>query len=125
WRQGRGDVVRELSDAARAEGVALGLYLSPWDRHEPGYGDNDRYNAFYCAQLPELLTRYGPVAEVWFDGANGEGPNGRRQEYDWPRTHQTVRRCQPRALIFSDAGPDIRWAGNELGLAGDPNWCTV
>lgn len=125
WRQGRGDVVRELADAARAEGVALGLYLSPWDRHEPTYGDTDRYNTFYCAQLTELLTRYGPVAEVWFDGANGEGPNGRRQEYDWPRIHQTVRRCQPHALIFSDAGPDVRWAGNELGVAGDPNWCTV
>ena len=125
WRQGRGDVVRDLADAARAEDLALGLYLSPWDRHEPAYGDTDRYNTFYCAQLTELLTRYGPIAEVWFDGANGEGPNGRRQEYDWPRIHQTVRRHQPRALIFSDAGPDIRWAGNELGVAGDPNWCTV
>ena len=125
WRQGRGDVVRDLADAARAEGLALGLYLSPWDRHEPSYGDTDRYNTFYCAQLTELLSGYGPVAEVWFDGANGEGPNGRRQEYDWPRIHQTVRRHQPRALIFSDAGPDIRWAGNELGVAGDPNWCTV
>jgi alpha-L-fucosidase len=125
WQGGRGDVVRDLAVAARAEGLSLGLYLSPWDRHEPTYGDTDRYNTFYCAQLTELLTRYGAIAEVWFDGANGEGPNGRRQEYDWPRIHAVVRRLQPRALIFSDAGPDLRWAGNELGVAGDPNWCTV
>ena len=125
WRGGGGDVVRELADAARAEGLGLGLYLSPWDRHEPSYGDSPRYNDFYCAQLTELLTGYGPVTEVWFDGANGEGPNGRRQTYDWPRIHQVVRRHQPDALIFSDAGPDLRWAGNEQGVAGDPNWCTV
>jgi alpha-L-fucosidase len=125
WQQGRGDVVRELADAARADGLGLGLYLSPWDRHEPSYGSGERYNDFYCGQLTELLTRYGPVTEVWFDGANGEGPNGRRQEYDWPRIHRVVRRWQPEAVIFSDAGPDIRWAGNERGVAGEPNWCTV
>lgn len=125
WRAGAGDVVRELADAARADGLGLGLYLSPWDRHEPSYGDSPRYNDFYCAQLTELLTGYGPITEVWFDGANGEGPNGRRQVYDWPRIHQVVRRHQPGALIFSDAGPDLRWAGNEQGVAGDPNWCTV
>ena len=125
WRRGRGDVVRELADAARNDGLRLGLYLSPWDRHEPSYGSGDRYNDFYCAQLEELLTGYGPVTEVWFDGANGEGPNGRRQAYDWPRIHGVVRRHQPHAVIFSDAGPDIRWAGNERGEAGDPNWCTV
>jgi alpha-L-fucosidase len=125
WRSGNGDVVRELADAARADGLGLGLYLSPWDRHEPSYGDSPRYNDFDCAQLTELLTGYGPITEVWFDGANGEGPNGRRQVYDWPRIHQVVRRHQPGALIFSDAGPDLRWAGNERGAAGDPNWCTV
>ena len=125
WRAGAGDVVRELADAAHADGLGLGLYLSPWDRHEPSYGDSPRYNDFYCAQLTELLTGYGPITEVWFDGANGEGPNGRRQVYDWPRIHQVVRRHQPDALIFSDAGPDLRWAGNEQGVAGDPNWCTV
>ena len=125
WRNGQGDVVRELAAAARADGLGLGLYLSPWDRHEPSYGDSPRYNDFYCAQLRELLTGYGPVAEVWFDGANGEGPNGKRQVYDWPRIHRVVREYQPGALIFSDAGPDLRWAGNELGVAGDPNWCTV
>ena len=125
WRDGRGDVLREMVDACRAEGLGVGLYLSPWDRHEPSYGDSPRYNDLYARQLTELLTRYGPLVEVWFDGANGEGPNGRRQEYDWPRVHRLVRELQPNALIFSDAGPDIRWIGNERGTAGDPNWCTV
>jgi alpha-L-fucosidase len=125
WRDGKGDVVRELVDAARADGLRVGLYLSPWDRHEPSYGDSARYNDFYCAQLTEILTGYGPIAEVWFDGANGEGPNGRRQAYDWPRIHRVVRSLQPGAVIFSDAGPDIRWCGNENGAGGDPNWCTV
>ena len=125
WRGGQGDVVRELADACRADGLKLGLYLSPWDRHEPGYGDTPRYNDFYAAQLTELLTQYGPVAEVWFDGANGEGPNGRRQQYDWPRVHALVRRLQPDAVMFSDAGPDVRWIGNERGVAGDTCWSTM
>ncbi|HYT70774.1 MAG TPA: alpha-L-fucosidase [Gemmatimonadales bacterium] len=125
WRDGRGDVVGEFVDACRAAGLGVGLYLSPWDRHEPSYGDSPRYNDLYARQLTELLTRYGPIVEVWFDGANGEGPNGRRQEYDWPRVHGIVRKLQPKAVIFSDAGPDIRWVGNEKGIAGDPNWCTV
>jgi alpha-L-fucosidase len=125
WRGGHGDVVREFVDACRAEGVKAGLYLSPWDRHEPTYGDSPRYNDFYADQLTELLTQYGPIREVWFDGANGEGPKGRQQTYDWPRVWALVRRLQPHALIFSDAGPDIRWIGNEQGVAGDPNWSTV
>jgi len=125
WRGGEGNLVREFADACRAEGLGVGLYLSPWDRHEPSYGDSPRYNDLYCDQLTELLTGYGPLVEVWFDGANGEGPNGRRQVYDWPRYHGLIRRHQPDALIFSDAGPDIRWIGNERGEAGDPNWCTV
>jgi alpha-L-fucosidase len=125
WKGGQGDVVREFVDAARAEGLGAGLYLSPWDRHEPSYGDSPRYNDHYVAQLTELLTNYGPLVEVWFDGANGEGPNGKKQVYDWPRIHRTVRTLQPQALMFSDAGPDIRWIGNEKGTAGDPNWCTV
>ena len=125
FRGGNGDVVREFVDAARAEGLEPGLYLSPWDRHEPSYGDSPRYNDYYCAQLTELLTRYGPLVEIWFDGANGEGPNGKKQVYDWNRYHQLIRRLQPRALIFSDAGPDLRWVGNEDGSAGDPNWCAV
>jgi len=125
WRGGGGDVVREFTDACRREGLRAGLYLSPWDRNAPVYGDSPRYNDFYCAQLTELLTRYGPIAEVWFDGANGEGPNGRRQAYDWPRMFGLVRRLQPHAVMFSDAGPDVRWCGNEAGAAGDPNWATV
>jgi len=125
WRGGRGDLVREFVEACRAEGLRAGLYCSPWDRNAPGYGDSPTYNEFYVDQLTELLTRYGPIHEVWFDGANGEGPNGRRQVYDWPRFFDLVRRLQPEAVIFSDAGPDVRWIGNEQGEAGDPNWATV
>jgi alpha-L-fucosidase len=125
WLGGAGDVVREFVDACRREGLGAGLYLSPWDRHEPSYGDSPRYNDFYIAQLTELLTRYGPITEFWFDGANGEGPNGKRQTYDWDRIHRTVRRLQPDAVMFSDAGPDVRWIGNERGVAGDPNWAMV
>ncbi|HWG54373.1 MAG TPA: alpha-L-fucosidase [Gemmatimonadaceae bacterium] len=125
WRGGAGDVVREFVNACAAEGLRAGLYLSPWDRHEPSYGDSPRYNDLYCAQLTELLTQYGRIHEVWFDGANGEGPNGRKQVYDWPRVWALVRRLQPEAVVFSDAGPDIRWIGNERGVAGDPDWATV
>ena len=125
FRGGSGDVVREFVDACRGEGLKVGLYCSPWDRHEPSYGDSPRYNDLFCDQLTELLTQYGPVHEVWFDGANGEGPNGRRQEYDWPRFWSLVRSLQPEAVMFSDAGPDIRWIGNERGVAGDTNWSTV
>jgi len=125
WRGGEGDLVREFVEACRAEGLGAGLYCSPWDRNSPAYGDSPRYNDLYCDQLTELLTRYGPITEVWFDGANGEGPNGRRQEYDWPRFFGLVRQLQPEAVMFSDAGPDVRWCGNELGEAGDPNWSTV
>lgn len=125
WRGGTGDVVREFVDACRAEGLWAGLYLSPWDRNAQSYGDSPRYNDFYCAQLTELLTRYGPLHEVWFDGAVEVGPRGRRQEYDWPRIWGLVRALQPEAVIFSDAGPDVRWIGNERGVAGDPNWSPV
>jgi alpha-L-fucosidase len=125
WRSGHGDVVREFVEACRAEGLKAGLYLSPWDRNNPAYGDSPRYNDLYCNQLTELLTGYGAIAEVWFDGANGEGPSGKRQIYDWPRFFGLVRRLQPGAVIFSDAGPDVRWCGNENGTAGDPNWSSV
>jgi alpha-L-fucosidase len=125
WRSGQGDVVREFVDACHAEGLKAGLYLSPWDRNNPAYGDSPKYNDLYCDQLSELLTRYGPIAEVWFDGANGEGPNGKRQTYDWPRFFRLVRQLQPNAVMFSDAGPDVRWCGNENGTAGDPNWSTM
>ena len=125
FRGGNGDVVREFVDACRAEGLEAGLYCSPWDRNSPVYGDSSRYNDFFCDQLTELLTRYGRIDEVWFDGANGEGPNGRKQVYDWPRFWALVRRLQPNAVMFSDAGPDIRWIGNERGSAGETNWSTM
>jgi alpha-L-fucosidase len=125
WRGGQGDLVREFVEACRAEGLRPGLYLSPWDQNSPVYGDSPRYNDFYCDQLTELLANYGPIHEVWFDGANGEGPNGKRQEYDWQRYWGLVRELQPEAVIFSDAGPDIRWIGNETGVAGPTNWSTI
>jgi len=84
WRGGKGDVVREVVDALREKQIRVGLYLSPWDRNQPTYGDSPKYNQYFCSQLRELLTNYGPIDEVWFDGANGEGPNGKKQEYDWP-----------------------------------------
>src|SRR5258708_1672898 len=121
WRGGRGDVVREFTEACRAEGLRAGLYLSPWDRNARIYGDSPRYNDFYCAQLTELLTRYGTLNEIWFDGANGEGPNGRRQVYDWPRSHALARKLQPHAVMFSAAGPGGRWGGDEQGVAGAPS----
>ena len=125
WRDGRGDVLEELSETCSEFGIGFGVYLSPWDRHEPSYGDSPRYNTHFIAQLEEVLTGYGPVFEVWFDGANGEGPNGKRQVYNWPAYFQTVRRLQPEAVIFSDAGPDARWVGNEQGYAGETNWATL
>jgi alpha-L-fucosidase len=125
WREGRGDLVREFTEACRAEGLKAGLYLSPWDRNAAVYGDSPRYNDFYCDQLTELLGDYGRIDEVWFDGANGEGPNGKRQVYDWPRFWGLVRKLQPKAVVFSDAGPDVRWIGNEHGSAGETNWSTM
>ncbi len=125
WRGGRGDVVREFVDACAAEELRVGLYCSPWDRNHPAYGDSPRYDDVFTAQLTELLTNYGQVHEVWFDGANGEGPGGRRQVYDWARYWGLVRRLQPAAVIFSDAGPDVRWIGNERGVAGETNWSTM
>jgi alpha-L-fucosidase len=124
FRGGEGDVVREVADACRADGLRLGLYLSPWDRNAAVYGSED-YHDFYLTQLRELLTQYGRVDEVWFDGANGEGPSGKRQRYDWPRYWGEVKRLQPQAVIFSDAGPDVRWIGNERGSAGETNWSMV
>ncbi|MFI5379910.1 MAG: alpha-L-fucosidase, partial [Tepidisphaerales bacterium] len=125
WKDGKGDVVREFVDAARAEELKVGLYLSPWDRNAPSYGDSPKYNEYYRNQLTELLTNYGEITEVWFDGACGEGPNGKRQVYDWPAVHELVLRLQPAALMFSDAGPGVRWIGNERGTAGDPCWSVV
>jgi alpha-L-fucosidase len=121
WKDGKGDVVRELADACREAGLKFGVYLSPWDRHEQSYGNSPVYNEYFRNQLTELLTNYGEIAEVWFDGACGEGPNGRRQEYDWQSYYEVVRRLQPDALI-AICGPDIRWVGNEDGYARETEW---
>ncbi len=122
FRNGKGDVLRELSQACRRYGLKMGVYISPWDRHEPLYGISPRYNEYYKNQLREVLTSYGDIFEVWFDGACGEGPNGKRQVYDWKGYFGVVRECQPDAVIFSDGGPDARWVGNEEGFAGETNW---
>ena len=114
WQGGTGDVLRELSDACREAGLKFGVYLSPWDRNHPAYGTPE-YNRVFVGMLEEVLGGYGPIFEVWFDGANGEGPNGKRQVYDWPAFHATVKRLQPEAVIFSDGGPGVRWVGNERG----------
>ncbi len=131
WKNGKGDVVRELADACKEYGLKLGLYLSPWDRNNPEYG-NDKYIEIFKTQLRELMTNYGDVFEVWFDGANGGtgyygGANeerriDRKTYYDWENTRQIVRDLQPMACMFSDAGPDVRWIGNEEGWAPETNW---
>lgn len=133
WRGGRGDVVREVSEAARRHGLKFGVYLSPWDRNSALYG-RPEYIPIYREQLRELLTGYGPIFEVWHDGANGgDGYYGGAREkrqidmrtyYDWPRTWEMVRSLQPDAVVFSDVGPDIRWVGNESGFANETCWAT-
>ena len=129
----RRDVVKEISDACARHGVRFGIYLSPWDRHHPDYG-RPEYLVYYRNQLRELLTGYGPIFEIFFDGANGgDGYYGgayerreidNRTYYDWPNTWQIVRELQPDTVLFSDAGPDIRWVGNENGIAGETCWAT-
>ena len=121
WRGGKGDVVREAADACRKGGLKFGVYLSPWDRNCPKYGDSPAYNEHFKNQLAELLTNYGEITEVWFDGACGEGPNGKRQVYDWASYYATVRKLQPNALI-AICGPDVRWVGNESGVARETEW---
>ncbi len=123
WKNGKGDVVKELSDACRKAGLKFGVYLSPWDRHEPTYGDSPAYNRYFVNQLKELLTRYGEIHEVWFDGACGEGPNGKVQVYDWAAYYEVVRRYAPNAVIFN--GPDVRWVGNEAGYARETEWSVL
>jgi len=124
WRAGKGDVVAEVAAACREAGLKFGIYLSPWDRHEPSYGDSPRYNEFFRRQLRELLTGYGEVIEVWFDGACGEGPNGKRQVYDWPSYYAVIRELQPKAVIFGMA-PDLRWVGTESGYGRETEWSVV
>lgn len=121
WRGGKGDVVAELAESCRRNGMKLGLYLSPWDRNAPCYGDSPRYNDMFVAQLTELLTNYGTVDEVWFDGACGEGPNGKKQEYDWDRFKTTMETLQPQAVL-AIMGDDVRWVGNEKGQGRETEW---
>ncbi len=104
--------------------LAMGVYISPWDRNHPAYG-TDAYNDVFDSTLREVHRRYGPMFEQWFDGACGEGPNGKRQSYDWPRFMQTMQELNPDAVVFSDIGPGCRWVGNEEGRAGDPCWSTL
>ena len=134
WKDGKGDVVREISDACRKHGLKFGVYLSPWDRNHKDYAKPE-YVEYYRNQLRELLTNYGPICEFWQDGANGgDGYYGGAREnrhidnktyYDWGKTNKIIRDLQPDACIFSDAGPDCRWVGNESGYAGDPCWATI
>lgn len=121
WKDGKGDVVREVRDACTKYGMKFGVYLSPWDRNAPCYGDSPKYNQYFIDQLTELLTNYGEVHEVWFDGANGEGPNGKKQEYDWDRFYETIQRLQPKA-VMAIMGDDVRWVGNEKGLGRETEW---
>lgn len=124
WRNGQGDVLKDLSEACREYGLKFGVYLSPWDRNHPDYG-TPRYNEVFVNMMKEVLTGYGPVWELWWDGANGEGPNGKKQVYDWELFRKTVRDLSPQTVVFSDVGPDIRWVGNEKGIAGETNWNTL
>ena len=134
WKNGKGDVVKEIARACRKHGLKFGVYLSPWDRNHKNYAGPE-YITYYRQQLRELLTNYGDLFMVWFDGANGgDGFYGGAREkrnidnrtyYDWPNTWSIVRELMPRAVMFSDAGPDVRWVGNERGIAGDPCWATI
>ena len=124
FRGGRGDVVREVSEACARAGLQFGVYLSPWDRHDSRYGTGKAYDDYFVSQLTELLSGYGPIRSVWFDGACGEGANGKKQCYDWPRYYETIRRLQPEACIHV-CGPDIRWCGNEAGQTRTSEWSVV
>jgi alpha-L-fucosidase len=134
WKNGKGDVAQELSQACRRQGLRFGVYLSPWDCNHQDYG-RPEYVTYYRNQLRELLTQYGEIFTVWFDGANGgRGYYGGAREtrkidartyYDWDNTRKLVRELMPMAVMFSDAGPDFRWVGNESGTAGEPCWTTL
>lgn len=124
WKDGNGNIVREISEACRKHDMKFGVYLSPWDRNQPCYGSGKAYDDYYVAQLTELLTEYGMIFSVWLDGACGEGPNGKKQIYDWDRYYACVRRYQPDACI-AVCGPDIRWCGNEAGDVRVSEWSVV
>jgi alpha-L-fucosidase len=134
YKNGKGDIVKEVSEACKKYGLKFGVYLSPWDRNRADYG-SPSYVEYYRNQLKELFAAYGPIFEMWFDGANGgDGYYGGSKEtrkingktfYDWPKTIELVRGLEPKILFFSDAGPEIRWVGNERGIAGRTNWNTI
>ena len=118
------DVVAQLADSCARHGLKLGAYLSPWDRHDSRYGSGVAYDDYFCAQLTELMSNYGELFCLWFDGACGEGPNGKKQVYDWQRYYALIREMQPNAVIAS-MGPDVRWCGNEAGRARPSEWSVV
>ena len=124
WRDGKGDVLKDLSEACDEYDLGFGVYVSPWDRNDPHYG-TDEYNDVFVKTLESALGNYGHVFEQWFDRACGEGPNGKQQIYDWPLFNSTVLKMQPDAIIFSDYGPGCRWVGNEAGSAGRTCWSTM
>ena len=124
YKDGKGDIVKEFSEACKEVGLKFGVYLSPWDLTENTYGYGEAYDDFYVNQLTELLTNYGDVFEVWFDGANGEGKNGRKQFYDWDRYYEVISKLQPEAVI-AVCGPDVRWVGNEAGVSRPNEWSVV
>ncbi|MBR1744132.1 MAG: alpha-L-fucosidase, partial [Lachnospiraceae bacterium] len=124
YKDGKGDIVSEASAACKEYGLKFGIYLSPWDRHEPSYGTGKAYDDYFVSQLTELLTGYGDIFCVWLDGACGEGKNGKKQYYDWERYYEVVRRYQPGACI-NVCGPDIRWCGNEAGQTRPSEWSVV
>lgn len=123
WKKGKGDVVKEVAVACNKYNVGFGVYLSPWDRNASMYG-TESYNDFFVNQLTELLTQYGRVDEVWFDGANGEGPNGKKQVYDFNRWYGVIRKLQPSATI-AIMGPDVRWVGTETGMGREQEWSVI
>lgn len=124
FRNGQGDVVREVADACKKCGLKFGVYLSPWDRHEQTYGQGEPYNTYYKNQLRELLTNYGELFCIWLDGACGEGKNGKKQKYDWQSYYAVMRELQPNAAICV-SGPDVRWIGNEAGVCRKAEWSVV
>ncbi len=123
YKNGKGDIVKELSEACKKAGLKFGIYLSPWDKHEKTYG-SQAYNEFFMNQLRELLTNYGEISEVWFDGACGEGPNGKKQIYDWNSYYKLIRELQPNAVI-AIMGPDVRWVGTESGYGRKTEWSVL
>ena len=124
WMKGKGDVLRALNKACKRNNIKFGIYLSPWEPGDPRYG-TDEYNDLFISTLENILLNYGPVYEVWLDGYNGSDPDRIMQDFDWKRIVKTIKRIQPKTLIYSDMGPDIRWVGNEMGSGGRTNWSTL